>query len=320
MQILIAVELEERHLDQIQRVSPHVTLQSAHDEKQLKRLLPDAEILVGWSSTATQFRVEEASNLKWFNIWGAGVDNLLDQPIMQSDILLTNTGGIGVPISEYVASQMVALSRGFLQMMRNQQAHRWGREDFALPPRSELGGRKLGIVGYGRIGQEIARVGLCFGMSVIATSAVVHKRQREGEVEVLPADGLMELLAASDFVVLSLPLTPATEGLIGERELRAMKPTSYLINVARGKIVDEPALIEALREGWIAGAALDVFIQEPLPPDSEFWKLPNLFISPHVCGYTDGHTDRATDIFCENLRRYLAGEELDSVVIKGRGF
>jgi phosphoglycerate dehydrogenase-like enzyme len=320
MQILIAVELEEQHLDQIRRVAPHVNLQSAHDKEQLKRLLPNAEILVGWSSTATQFRLEEAPNLKWFNIWGAGVDNLLDKPIMQSDILLTNTGGIGIPISEYVASQMVSLSRGFSQMMHNKLQRRWGREDFALPPRPELGGRKLGIVGYGRIGHEIARVGLCFGMKVIATSAVVDKRQREGEVEVLPAEGLLELLAASDFVVLCLPLTPETEGLIGEQELRAMKPTGHLINVARGKIVDEPALIRALREGWIAGAAVDVFVQEPLPPDSEFWDLPNLFISPHVCGYTDGHTDRATDIFCENLRRYLAGEELHSVVIKRRGF
>ena len=128
------------------------------------------------------------------------------------------------------------------------------------------------------------------------------------------------MLKVSDFVVLSLPLTSETEGLIGELELRAMKPTAHLINIARGGTVDELALIKALRERWIAGAVLDTVVEEPLPPNSELWDLPNVTITPHISADTDLYNDRATDLFCANLSRYLAGEELSNVVDKARGY
>jgi phosphoglycerate dehydrogenase-like enzyme len=317
LKVLSTVELEGRLLDRIRRVSPHLVLQAAHSEMEVRRLLADAEVVV----TESAFNVEEAPGLKWVQWWGAGVDGLLGQPIMQSDVPLSTVSGIHAkPMAEYVLSQMVGLSRDLPRMMRDQMQHRWGKEHFLAPRRPELGGKKIGIVGYGNIGHEVARLALCLGMQVVATRRSATEHQWDGKVEVLPAKELPELLATSDFVVLCVPLTSETEGLIGERELQAMKTTAYMINIARGKVVDEPALIKALRKGWIAGAALDAFAQEPLPPGSDLWDLPNVIITPHVSADTDMYDERATDLFCENLRRYMAGEKLLNVVDKRRGY
>jgi len=137
---------------------------------------------------------------------------------------------------------------------------------------------------------------------------------------IYPPERLREMLAECDFVVISLPLTSETRGLIGEEELQAMKPTAYLVNVSRGGIVNEPALIKALQEGWIAGAGLDVFEMEPLPPDSPLYDLDNVILSPHVAGFSPHYDERASDLFAENLRRYLAGEELLNLVDKKAGY
>jgi phosphoglycerate dehydrogenase-like enzyme len=188
-------------------------------------------------------------------------------------------------------------------------------------------------VGYGSIGREVGRIGQCFGMEVVAVKRSAgevgdtgYRVPGTGDPEaqaldrIYPPDRLVEMLAECDYVVISLPLTPETEGLIGEEELRAMKPSAYLVNISRGEIIDEAVLIKALQEGWLAGAGLDVFHQEPLPPDSPLYDLDNVILSPHVAGFSPHYDERASDLFVENLRRYLAGEELLNVVDKQAGY
>jgi phosphoglycerate dehydrogenase-like enzyme len=173
----------------------------------------------------------------------------------------------------------------------------------------------------GGIGRETARLSKAFGMRVLAS----HRRAKRADHmryvdEVYPANDLTELLNESDFVVLALPLTTETYKMFGERQFRSMKPTAFLLNIARGKIIDEDALIQALEENWIAGAGLDVFVTEPLPLDSRLWQLPNVIFSPHVAGGMEHYADQATAIFCENLRRYVDGRRLIKVVNKKRGY
>jgi phosphoglycerate dehydrogenase-like enzyme len=218
-------------------------------------------------------------------------------------------------------------------MLCYQRRHEWpdGRWDLFAGP--EVRGQTMGIVGYGSIGREVGRLARAFGMRVLATKRRAEERRGtgyelpalgdpEGTVpdQIFPPSRLREMLAQSDFVVLAVPLAPETEGLIGEGELRAMKPNAYLVNIARGPIVNEAALIRALQEGWIAGAGLDVFAQEPLPPDSPLWGMENVILSPHVAGFTIHYDERAADLFAENLRRYLAGEPLLNRVDRGRGY
>jgi phosphoglycerate dehydrogenase-like enzyme len=174
----------------------------------------------------------------------------------------------------------------------------------------------------GAIGSRVAALAHAFGMRVLAIRRSVESRQQgEGPVEeLLPPSELPYLLGESDFVVLAVPLTPESTRMIGEAELRAMKPSGVLINIARGSVIDETVLIRALKERWIAGAALDVFEKEPLPSDSDLWTLENVLLTPHISGGTPRYMERAIDLFCHNLRRYLADEPLRNVVDVARGY
>jgi phosphoglycerate dehydrogenase-like enzyme len=207
--------------------------------------------------------------------------------------------------------------RGWPHLFRFQQAHEFNRR---IPPR-ELCGKTVGIIGMGHIGAAVAQRARAFGCRVLGIRRSFTARGPDAVAdEAVPPSDLDYLLGESDFVVIAAPLTPETRGLIGEAQLRAMKPSACLINVARGAIVDEPALIRALKEGWIAGAGLDVFVREPLPPESELWDLENLILTPHISGGTEIYSLRATEIFCANLRRYLAGQPLENVVDPNRGY
>jgi phosphoglycerate dehydrogenase-like enzyme len=170
----------------------------------------------------------------------------------------------------------------------------------------------------------VARLALAFGMKVVATQSSVTSPQRisvpGGAVELLPANHLHALLSRSDFVVVSVPLVQETVKLIGEPELRAMKPTAFLVNISRGRVLDEAALTRALSERWIAGAGLDVFEKEPLPADSPLWDMENVILTPHIAGSHERYNERATALFCENLRRYLSGQPLLNVVDKVKGY
>jgi phosphoglycerate dehydrogenase-like enzyme len=213
-----------------------------------------------------------------------------------------------------------------------QREAKWPSGRWDLYARPELRGSTLGIVGYGSIGREVGRLGRAFGMRVLALRrsagrteqgyAVAQTGDPAGEApeRFYPPDALHEMLAQCDYVVIALALTPETMHFFGEAELRAIKPTAYLVNIARGAIVDEAALVRALREGWIAGAGLDVFEQEPLPADSPLWEMDNVLISPHVAGFTPHYDERAVALFAQNLGRYLDGEPLLNLVDKARGY
>ncbi len=316
--VLFAVKGQESYVEKIQALSPGLSIQSVQSLDEVNNNLAEVEVLV---TEFPDFDLGKAPHLKWVHWWGTGIECFKDKPLMNSDVVLTNASGVSSkPIAEYVISQMVCLSRDFPRMMRDHKEHLWNKDYFLENRRPELRDKTLGIIGYGSIGREIARLAKCFGMSVIATRRSFTNRKNEGEVEVLPKNELDHLLAVSDFVSLSVPLTSETEGLIGEEEFRMMKPTAFLINVTRGKVIDDTALIKAMRENWIAGAALDCFAEEPLPSSSELWDLPNTLITPHISGDTDRHNGRNADILIENLQRYLNGEECINIVDIARGY
>jgi phosphoglycerate dehydrogenase-like enzyme len=260
---------------------------------------------------------EAAPRLRWIQLTSAGADRLLNSGFVEQGITVTTVSGLhATPIGEFIIGAMLQWAKGAPRTMRAQVKHEWTR--FAP---TELHGKTVGIVGIGHIGAEAGRLAKAFGCRVLATRRSATGPTSEAYAdEILPPGGLPRLLAEADYIVLCVPLTGDTRGLIGERELRMMKPTAFLINIARGAVIVEPALIEALRSGWIAGAALDVFEQEPLPADSPLWDLENVILTPHISGGTERYNRRATDIFAANLRRYLDDAPLENVVDPARGY
>ena len=240
---------------------------------------------------------------------------------MRNDVILTNARVFATPIAEYTFASILSWSYHFPAMAERFQRQRlYPRNQWDEYLGAEINGRTLAIIGYGAIGHRIATLARAFDMTVIATRRSATVCAIVDGVEIHPPDQLREVLGRADVVVVCLPLTAETTGLISEAELRAMKPTSYLVAVGRGSVIDETALLRALREGWIGGAGLDVFAQRPLPPDSPFFDLPNVIMTPHMSGVSDGYARRGPALFRENLRRYLAGEELVNVVDKEKGY
>jgi phosphoglycerate dehydrogenase-like enzyme len=251
------------------------------------------------------FRLE---GLRWFHTFSAGTDSPVFQVLIDRGTLLTNSSGASAPsIAQYVLAMMLHTAKRVDDWRAQQSRREWKQIHTA-----ELTGQTVGIVGTGAIGGEVARLARAFGMSVLGV-------RRSGKParyvdEMLPARRLHAMLKRCDFVVLACPLTKETEGLIGEAELRAMKPTATLINIARGRVVDEAALIDALRERRIAGACLDVFTVEPLPETSPLWDMPNVVVTPHNSGFSPLNMERSMSIFLDNLGRFAAGKKLRNLV------
>ncbi len=268
---------------------------------------------------------ELAPNLRWLQAAGAGIDELQPTGILESNsgVIVTTAVGINATtIGEYVFGSMLMFNRTWPELVRLQDRHIW--------PRSvnwyKLGGRELvdqtlGIIGLGSIGGRIAQLGKAFGMRVLAT----RRSARAGDVapdvdQLYPMTQLHEMLRQSDYVVVAVPLTTETAGMIGEAELRAMQPHTYLVNIARGRVINEAMLIRALQEGWIAGAGLDVTEEEPLPRTSPLYSLPNVILTPHISGVSVHYDKRLTALFADNLRRYRAGEPLRNRYDPTRGY
>jgi phosphoglycerate dehydrogenase-like enzyme len=258
-----------------------------------------------------------APRLKWIQLTSAGADRLLGSGFVEGGIVVTTASGLhATPIGEFVIASMLMWAKGAPRTLRAQLKHEWTR--FAP---TELHGKTVGVVGMGHIGAEVARLAKAFGCRVVANRRSVDSpATHEHADELLPPGSLLDLLGKSDYVAICVPLTPETRGLIGERELRAMKPSAFLVNIARGPVIVEEALVRALSEGWIAGAALDVFEKEPLPPESPFWDMENVVVTPHISGGTEIYNKRAVEIFTRNLRHYLAGEPLENTVDPARGY
>ena len=264
------------------------------------------------------FSIKQAApQLKWVQLTSAGADRLLNSGFIEDGLTITTVSGLhATPIGEYILTVMLMWSKGAPQSIRSQLKHEWTR----FAPR-ELHGKTVGIVGIGHIGAEAGRLAKAFGCRVIATKRSATKESSEPYADlILPPQQLPRLLAESDFVVICVPLTRETRGLIGEPELRAMKPSAVIVNIARGPVIVEQPLLQALREGWIAGAALDVFDQEPLPAEHPLWDMENVILTPHISGGTEIYNERAVAIFGANLRRYLAGKPLQNVVDPARGY
>ncbi len=309
--VITGGQVNPAQLDQIRAVSSHCDVRYVGDEAELAALLPEADVLSG---NVPPSLFTSAKRLRWLHSWGAGVDAGLFPDLINSDLLMTcSKGNGGIPLAEHVMLLMLMLARDIPNKLRAQREHLW-----AHAPHVELTGQTLGVIGLGNSGVDLARKAKAFHMKVIG----LRRTQAPcPEVDhIYPIVRLHEFLAASDFVAVTCPLTPETRHMLGEAEFRSMRPTSYYINVSRGAVADPAALEQALRSAWIAGAGLDAHEEEPLPPDSPFWDLPNTIITPHYGATTPLTRQRAVDIFTANLRRFLAGEPLVNVVNKVAGY
>jgi D-2-hydroxyacid dehydrogenase (NADP+) len=283
--------------------------------------LGDAEVAIAWSIRPEQFLA--AKRLRWIHSPAAAVHQLLFPELVNSDVLLTNAREVHGPVvAEHVIAQIFALAKKIPQAIRFQQQHIWAQDPMwkEKPRPREVAGATLGVVGLGSIGHEVAKRASGLGMRVIAVREHSHRGAPEGVIAVFAPAQLDELLAQSDYVVLAAPLTPRTRALMNPHRFSKMKSEACLINVSRGPLLDEAALVDALGEGRIAGAALDVFVKEPLPADSPLWNLENLLITPHTAAVTEKLWERHYTLIAENLRRYLAQQPLLAVVDKRKGY
>lgn len=325
--VLVTAPFSEPLLNKLRAVSPQIRIEQVTLENgrwpEGKRT--DAEIIYAIGEAPPP---ELAPNLKWVQGHWAGVDHLMDKPVWDSDISLTSASGIHtINMAQYVLAQMLAWAHRVPRWVRTQQQGKWpdGRWEKFVP--DELRGKTLGILGYGSIGREVARLAKPFGMKVLVTKRNVLRPEDTGYIipgtgdpngnlpdRIYPSQATRSMVALCDYVVITLPLTTETRHIFDESLLKELKPSCYLINVGRGGIIDENALVKALKKGWIAGAGLDVFEQEPLPESSPLWEMENVIMTPHVSGFTPAYHERVTDLFAENLRRYLASEPLLNLV------
>lgn len=283
--------------------------------------LREAEIIFTISLRPEQFTV--ARKVRWIHAPTAAVHQFLFPELVHSDVILTNSTEVHGPVvAEHVMALIFALAKKIPQAAILQRQHVWGKGMMwsESPRPREIAGSILGLIGVGSIGRRVAQMAAALGMRVIAAREHVAKETPAGVEKVFAISEVEQLLEQSDFVVTAAPLTAATQGLMNAQRISRMKPDACLINVGRGPQVDEAALADALRRRAIAGAALDVFEREPLPPDSPLWDLENLLITPHTAGLTEKLWDRHYALFSDNLRRYLATQPLKFVVDKDKGY
>jgi phosphoglycerate dehydrogenase-like enzyme len=312
----VRMSVPDSVLERLRTEFPGHDFIAADDEEALARGAASAEVFYGW-----RFPLEllpSAPALRWIQSASAGVEGMLRPELIERGIALTNGAGIASnAIAEHAVAVMLAFSRNLHVALRLQAEARWDRPGVMAGSGSllrELRGSRVAVLGLGPIGRTISE-------DVAALGATVRGLRRHPpaatqapfEAVVGPA-GLDDLLAWGDFIVLAVPHTPETDRLIGRREFGLMRPEAYLINIARGSVVDEGALVEALERRGLAGAGLDVFSEEPLPPTSPLWRLPNVILTPHVAGATPQYLERALGIFVDNLRRYLDGRPLRNLV------
>ncbi len=304
-------------LAQIQALAPGYDVLITTDRGTIEERLNDIEIVF---RSFPMDLIAQAPNLRWLQQWGAGVDSLMGRPEIVALEQLTITTGSGihaVPITEHIFGLLLAFGRGIHHAVRNQARNHW--QSPTWDQLFELPGKTMLLIGVGAIGERTAQIAHALGMRVLGVRR--DPTVAAAGVEAMyPPDQLLDLLPQADFVVSTVPLTSATHQLIGERELRAMKSTAYLVNIGRGATVDEAALIRALQDGWIAGAGLDVCAVEPLPADSPLWAMENVIITAHYAGATPIYDARAMPIFLDNLKRYMTGQPLHNVVDKALGY
>jgi phosphoglycerate dehydrogenase-like enzyme len=320
-----AIWVMPRHfVGQLQRDFPQHTILEAWDRDTLRRLLPDADVAFTPFVDADVFG--SATHLRWVQSPAVGVGSLMFPALLASEVVITSARGIRArSIAEHVIGVTIALARQLPLALRAQATHRWAQDELEGSQTAiwTLQGRRMGLVGLGAIGIEVARIAVPFGFRVSAVRRRIGQPVPDGAAQleaVWPPDRLPELLSQSDVVVLAAPHTPETRRLIGRREVEAMKRGALLVNVARGKLIDDDAVVDALRDGRLGGAALDVFTQEPLGPASPYWDLPNVIVTPHTSGAMRDYWTPLVALFADNLRRFEQGRPLLNVVDKKAGY
>lgn len=300
--------------EQLESVSPRVEAVAAHSDEDLLREIREAEVVYGRLPRAPFLK---AGNLRWVQSIGVGFETMLYPEMIESDVVITNTAGaFDAAMAEQALAFMLAHARGLMRYERDRKNRIWDRHVDTV---SQIHGKTACVLGLGSIGRSIAVRLSALGLEVTAVDAQVTTPPT-GVTRLFGADELLRAIADADYVVVALPQTENTTGLIDETCFGRMKETAFLVNIARGPIVNEADLVLALREKRIAGAGLDVFEEEPLPDSSPLWDMPNVVFAPHAAGYSPEGRGNILRIFKENLRRYLAEEPLMNVVDKRKGY
>jgi phosphoglycerate dehydrogenase-like enzyme len=325
IEVLITLPLADNLVQQIQAISPrlHISVYPVRKSKEIPASV--------WSKTEIFYTLDIlpdanlAPQLRWVQFFSAGIDHAINQPVLQNqDLTITTMSGAGTPqTAEFAVTMLLALGHQLQNFHVNQRKAEWDKPFWDTWSPVELRNSTIGIVGYGSVGREVARLLQPFNVRILATKRdVMHPHDSgympkgigdpEGHffTRLYPPQALKSMLKECDFVVITVPLAADTENLISKEELDAVKPGAYLVLISRGRVIDFVALQNALQDGKLAGAALDVFPEEPLPSNSPFWKMPNVIITPHIASSSSRYDERANDLFCENILRYLKGISL----------
>jgi phosphoglycerate dehydrogenase-like enzyme len=310
MALVTTCPVSDRHLEKIRQIAPDLDIRVFPSIAEAMNDMPQAEILITYGEDLTAEIIRSCTSLKWIHVISAGLERMPFAEIEKQNILVTNARGIhAIPMSEYTMGLILMFSRRFVELYQNQLKHRWDRTVRI----DELEDKTLGVIGAGAIGTKIAERAKAFGMRTLGVSTT--KRPMPEFDETFDRSGLDEVLRRSDYVVVVVPLTDETKGMIGAREIGLMKPTAVLINIARGPVVDEAALLSALLEKKIRGAGLDVFEKEPLPEDHPFWSMENVVLTPHLSSRSPKYMERAMAIFLHNLKIRLGADGVMQNVI-----
>ncbi len=313
---MVATTVDPPDRERIRTAFPDLEVVEAEGPEQILERIDGCEAL--FTARLPSGLLERAGELRWIQVRSAGVNGYPLAEIARRGIRLTNASGAhGTPIAENILAMMFAFAIRLPEFLRFQQTHTWDRGG-AEEGKFELEGQTLLIAGLGGIGGALARKAKGLGLHVLGIRR--SGKPVEGVDELLPPDRLMEALPRADHVALCLPLTQETTHYLDEPQLRAMRRTAYVYNVGRGQSIAKEPLLRALREGWIAGAGLDVTDPEPLPPEDPLWDFPNVILTQHTSGFSHANSARVTDIFLDNLRRYRAGEPLRNQVDAARGY
>lgn len=315
MRIVLCYPVEQQHIDQIQTAAPDAEIINAGQER-IDEMLPTADVFIGHAKVPVDWdRVLQAKRLRWIQSSAAGLDHCLVPGVIDSDIVVSSASGLFAPqVAEQTFSLLFGLLRSLPVFFRAE-----AKRDFTRRPTDDLRGKTVGIVGLGGNGRTIAHMLAPWDVRILATD-YYPVDQPDCVERLLPADAVDELLPQCDVVILALPLNADTEGMFDEERFSKMKQGSYLVNVARGAVVLESALVDALNSGRLAGAGLDVTEVEPLAESSELWDDPRVIITPHVGAQSSRRVDDTTDLVCLNLQRYLRGEPVYNRVDKKLGF
>jgi phosphoglycerate dehydrogenase-like enzyme len=335
VEVLITLPFSDELVNQLRGVSPRLkftTTKARKNDEVPDEVWSRVEVLYTNNVIPTP---EQAPQLRWIQFHWAGIDHVIDAPILNKpDVVATTLSGAAASkLAEYAVLMMLALGHQLPALISNQMKAEWPRDRWERFAPQELSESTVGIIGYGSIGRQIARLLHTFGATILATKRDPMHPEDTGYIpddqgdpsgdlvrRLYPPQAIRSMFRECDFVVITVPLTSETRKLIGAEELAALKANAYLIDISRGGIIDQTALLSALKDNRIAGAALDVFSEEPLPSDHPLWKLPNVIITPHISGITPYYDQRALALFTENLQRYLEGSPLHNQLNRQRGY